>query len=65
MADVVIEINAPSSESAKQRDIKPIQPMESLFKQSEGILMGTVTTMLMERRGRDSDTMFGRRVNIE
>ncbi|MGN1275447.1 MAG: 6-phospho-3-hexuloisomerase, partial [Floccifex sp.] len=37
MADVVVEISAPSPKSAKQGDIKSIQPMGSLFAQSEGI----------------------------
>ena len=39
LADVVVEISAPSPKSAKQGDIKSIQPMGSLFEQSEGIFM--------------------------
>lgn len=65
MADVVIEISAPSPKSAKQGDIASIQPMGSLFEQSEGIFMDIVIMMLMERRGMDSDTMFGRHANME
>ena len=65
MADVVIEISAPSPKSAKQGDIKSIQPMGSLFEQSEGIFMDIAVMMLMERRGKDSDTMFGRHANME
>lgn len=65
MADVVVEISAPSPKSAKQGDIKSIQPMGSLFEQSEGIFMDIVIMMLMERRHMDSDTMFGRHANME
>lgn len=65
MADVVVEISAPSPKSAKQGDIKSIQPMGSLFEQSEGIFMDIAIMMLMERRHMDSDTMFGRHANME
>lgn len=65
MADLVIEISAPSPKSAKQTDMKSIQPMGSLFEQSEGLFMDIVVVMLMARRGRDADTMFGRHANME
>lgn len=65
MADVVIEISAPSPKSAKEGEIKSIQPMGSLFEQSEGIFMDISIMMLMERQGLDSDTMFGRHANME
>lgn len=65
MADVVIEISAPSPKSAKAGEIKSIQPMGSLFEQSEGIFMDISIMMLMERQGLDSDTMFGRHANME
>ena len=65
MADAVIEISAPSPKSAKEGQIKTIQPMGSLFEQSEGILMDIIIMMLMERKGMDSDTMFGRHANME
>lgn len=65
MADVVIEISAPSPKSAKAGDIKSIQPMGSLFEQSEGIFMDISIMMLMEKKGLDSDTMFGRHANME
>ena len=65
MADVVVEISAPSPKSAKQGDVVSIQPMGSLFEQSEGILMDISIMMLMERKGLDSDTMFGRHANME
>lgn len=65
MADVVIEISAPSPKSAKEGEIKSVQPMGSLFEQSEGIFMDISIMMLMERQGLDSDTMFGRHANME
>ncbi len=65
MADVVIEISAPSPKSAKQGDIKSIQPMGSLFEQSEGLVMDAIIMMLMEAKNMDSDTMFGRHANME
>lgn len=65
MADVVIEISAPSPKSAKEGDIKSIQPMGSLFEQSEGIFMDISIMMLMDKKGLDSNTMFGRHANME
>lgn len=65
MADVVVEISAPSPKSAKEGEIKSIQPMGSLFEQSEGLFMDASILMLMEKNGMDSDTMFGRHANME
>lgn len=65
IADVVVEISAPSPKSAKEADIISIQPMGSLFEQSEGIFMDISIMMLMEKHGLDSDTMFGRHANME
>ncbi len=65
IADVVIEISAPSPKSAKQGDIQSIQPMGSLFEQSEGLFMDAIIMMLMEAKNMDSDTMFGRHANME
>ncbi|MBB5182384.1 6-phospho-3-hexuloisomerase [Catenisphaera adipataccumulans] len=65
MADVVIEISAPSPKSAKAGAITSIQPMGSLFEQSEGLFMDCMIMMLMEAKHMDSDTMFGRHANLE
>lgn len=65
MADVVIEISAPSPKSAKEGQIKSIQPMGSLFEQSEGLFMDIAIMMLMEKNHMDSDMMFGRHANME
>lgn len=65
IADVVIEIPAPSPKSAKAGTIPTIQPMGSLFEQSEGLYMDCLILMLMEAKHMDSDTMFGRHANME
>lgn len=65
MADVVIEISAPSPKSAKPGEVKSIQPMGSLFEQSEALYMDTLILRLMEKKHMDSDTMFGRHANME
>ena len=54
----------PRPKSAKQGDIKSIQPMGSLCEQTEGNFMDIVIRMSMERRHKDSDTMFGRQANM-
>lgn len=65
LADVVVQISAVSPKSAVQGAFKSIQPMGSLFEQSEGIFMDIAIMMLMERNSMDSDTMFGRHANME
>lgn len=65
MADVVVEISAPSPKSAKEGEIHSIQPMGSLFEQSEGLFLDAVILMLMEKNDLDSNTMFGRHANME
>lgn len=65
IADVVVEISAPSPKSAKEGQIRSIQPMGSLFEQSEGLFMDAAILLLMEKNGMDSDTMFGRHANME
>lgn len=65
IADVVIEIDAPSPKSAKQGDFVSVQPMGSLFEQTEGIYMDIVICLLMDAIGINSDTMFGRHANME
>lgn len=65
IADLVIVISAVSPKSAKQGDVKSIQPMGSLFEQSEALYMDSIILMLMEKKHMDSDTMFGRHANME
>ncbi len=65
IADVVIDIPAVSPKSAIQGDIQSIQPMGSLFEQSEGLFLDSMIVMLMQKKGLDSDTMFSRHANME
>ncbi len=65
MADIIINIMAPSPKAAKTIDIKSIQPMGTLFEQSAGIFLDTVILLLMQSKAIDSDTMFGRHANME
>lgn len=65
MADAVVEISAPSCKTDKASTVTSIQPMASLFEQSEGLFLDIAVMMMMERRGKDSDTMFGRHANME
>ena len=65
LADLVITIPAVSPKSAVQGQVKSIQPMGSLFEQSEGIYMDIIIMMLMEKLNMTSDTMFGRHANLE
>ncbi len=65
LADVVIEISAPSPKSLKQGEVASIQPMGSLFEQSEGIVMDVMICRLMQEKEMTSSTMFGRHANME
>lgn len=65
LADVIIEIPAPSPKSKRQGDVVSIQPMGSLFEQSDGLFMDIIIRMLMDRKHMDSNTMFGRHANME
>lgn len=65
LADVVIEIPAVSPKSSVQGDIQSIQPMGSLFEQSEGLVMDMMILLLMEKMNMTSETMFGRHANME
>lgn len=65
LADVVVEISAPSPKAAKDGDVKSIQPMGSLFEQSLLLFLDISILGLMEKRGLNSDTMFGRHANLE
>lgn len=65
IADAVVEISAPSPKTDKEEKIKSIQPMGSLFEQSEGLFLDIAVLMLMEKWNKDSATMFGRHANME
>lgn len=65
MADCVVEISAPSCKTDVKSVVSSIQPMASLFEQSEGLFLDIAIMMLMEKKEQDSDTMFGRHANME
>ncbi|MDR1795431.1 MAG: 6-phospho-3-hexuloisomerase [Erysipelotrichaceae bacterium] len=65
MAEEVLVIPAPSPKAAAQKQIQSVQPMGSLFEQSEGLLMDIIIMLLMEKTGRDATNMFARHANLE
>ncbi len=65
LADVVIQIPAVSPKSSIQGDVKSVQPMGSLFEQTEGLVMDMTIILLMERMNMTSENMFGRHANME
>ena len=65
LADIVIQIPAPTPKAAMTGDFHSIQPMGSLFEQSLLLCLDAVVLRLMERRGDDSDAMFIRHANLE
>lgn len=65
MADVAVEIPAPTPKAEVDPSHKSIQPMGSLFEQSCLLFLDAVIVRLMEKRGNDSDTMFMRHANLE
>lgn len=65
MADIVVEIPAPTPKAKVDENLKSIQPMGSLFEQSCLLYLDSVILRLMEKKGLDSGTMFGRHANLE
>ncbi|WNS78010.1 6-phospho-3-hexuloisomerase [Domibacillus sp. DTU_2020_1001157_1_SI_ALB_TIR_016] len=64
LADVVVEIPA-QTKSGEDTGNKSIQPMGSLFEQSLLLTYDSVILRLMERKGMNSETMYGRHANLE
>ncbi|HBF37280.1 MAG TPA: 6-phospho-3-hexuloisomerase [Firmicutes bacterium] len=65
MADIVIKVPAPTPKVEVETGFKSIQPMGSLFEQSLLLLLDAVILQLMDKRGKDSNTMFTRHANLE
>jgi len=65
LADFVIRVPAPSPKAAGGGESTSVQPMGSLFEQSLFLLLDALIVMLMEKRGIDTDEMFGRHANLE
>jgi 6-phospho-3-hexuloisomerase len=65
LADLVVRIPAPTAKSEVETGFASMQPMGSLFEQSLLLFLDSVIVRLMERRGKDSRTMFMRHANLE
>ena len=64
LADIVIEIPA-QAKSGVDTGNKSIQPMGSLFEQSLLLFYDSIILRFMEKKGMDSDKMYGRHANLE
>jgi 6-phospho-3-hexuloisomerase len=64
-ADVLIKINAQTPKGKTESGFTSIQPMGSMFEQSLLIVFDALILRLMERLGKNSETMFGRHANLE
>ena len=65
IADLELTIPAPTPKIAKDTGFKSIQPMGSLFEQSLLLTLDALILVLMNKQGKDSDTMFSRHANLE
>ena len=65
LADVIVQIPAPSPKAANSGDVKTIQPMGSLFEQSLFLLLDGLVITLMQKRSLTTDDMFKRHANLE
>ena len=65
MADVVVQINAPTSKSEIDTGVTSIQPMGSLFEQSLLICLDFIIRILMDKTGITGEEMFKRHANLE
>ncbi|WP_223636617.1 6-phospho-3-hexuloisomerase [Planococcus sp. 4-30] len=63
LADITIEISAQAK--ADSSSGKSIQPMGSLFEQSLLLFYDAVILRFMDKKGLNSDTMYGRHANLE
>jgi 6-phospho-3-hexuloisomerase len=64
LADFTIKIPG-SPKDQSDSDYKTIQPMGSLFEQTLLLFYDAVILRFMEKRGLDSNTMYGRHANLE
>ncbi|GEN32676.1 3-hexulose-6-phosphate isomerase [Aneurinibacillus danicus] len=64
LADIAIKLPG-SPKDKSDSGYKTIQPMGSLFEQTLLLFYDAVILRLMEKKGLDSTTMFGRHANLE
>jgi len=65
LADIVVEIPAPSPKVSSDKAPPSIQPMGSLFEQSLLLVLDTVIMCMMEKLGLDTHNMYSRHANLE
>ncbi|MGN0293874.1 MAG: 6-phospho-3-hexuloisomerase [Lachnospiraceae bacterium] len=65
LADVAVEIPAPTPKADVDASLKSIQPMGSLFEQSTLLFLDSIILRLMEKKNLNSDKMFTRHANLE
>jgi 6-phospho-3-hexuloisomerase len=65
IADLAVEIPAPTPKARVKNKTVSVQPMGSLFEQCAFIFFDSVILRLMEKRGISSDKMFTRHANLE
>lgn len=65
LADLVVEIPAPTPKAATRQDYESIQPMGSLFEQSCLLYLDCMVLKLMEAKQDHSESMFMRHANLE
>jgi 6-phospho-3-hexuloisomerase len=64
LADIVVKLpGAPKDQS--EGDYKTIQPMGSLFEQTMLLFYDAVILSVMEKKGLDSNKMYGKHANLE
>ena len=65
IADLVLEIPAPTPKAERSSGLKSLHPMGTLFEQSLGILCDVLILQLMRVEKIDSRQMFSRHANLE
>ena len=65
IADLVVEIPAPTPKAQRSSGLKSLQPMGTLFEQSLGILCDVLILQLMRAESIDAGEMFSRHANLE
>jgi 6-phospho-3-hexuloisomerase len=65
IADLVIEIPAPTPKAERSSGLKSLQPMGTLFEGSLGILCDVLILQLMNVENIDARQMFSRHANLE
>jgi 6-phospho-3-hexuloisomerase len=64
IADITIKLPG-SPKDQSESDYKTIQPMGSLFEQTLLLFYDAIILRFMEKKGLDTDTMYGKHANLE